>query len=281
MAQALILRLWLEKNTIYTRQSEHADKQDPTADFLFGDRRGYCVHLAHSMAFLLRSLGIPSRVAAGYAAPEGRRKNGSSLLLQNQDAHAWAEFYLEGAGWVVMDVGPERSEEEPTPEVNSNLQRAMGELAREDSSAGKSEESKSEKPALSIPYGKLFLVLFLLLILVLYFIKIWRRIISRFSSSQIHRLSYRATLDRLAEVGLKRSFGETREAFALRINPPINYFREMTQLHLAQALGSESTITVLEWREMEKKIGKEIKLKFHFWRRHLGLLNPISWIGVK
>ncbi len=281
MAQALILRLWLEKNTIYTRQSEHADKQDPTADFLFGDRRGYCVHLAHSMAFLLRSLGIPSRVAAGYAAPEGRRKNGSSILLQNQDAHAWAELYLEGVGWVVMDVGPERSEEEPTPEVNSNLQRAMGELAREDSSAGKSEESKPEKSGLSIFYGYLLLGLFLLLILALYFIKIWRRIISRLSSSQIHRLSYRATLDRLAEVGLKRNFGETREVFAVRITPQINYFEQMTQMHLAKALGSKSTTVVLEWREMAKKIKKEIKIKFGFWRRLLGLLNPISWIGVK
>ena len=49
---------------------------DPTADFLFGDRIGYCVHFAHAAAYLLRARGLPARIAAGYVADESRRGSG-------------------------------------------------------------------------------------------------------------------------------------------------------------------------------------------------------------
>src|SRR5690242_4745759 len=47
-AQALAISAWLSKNSIYSLKSQHADAGDPTADFLFGDKIGYCVHFAHA-----------------------------------------------------------------------------------------------------------------------------------------------------------------------------------------------------------------------------------------
>src|SRR5678816_4796007 len=50
-AQALAIKLWLDKNMKYTRKERHKDAEDPTADFLFGDLKGYCVHSSHALVY--------------------------------------------------------------------------------------------------------------------------------------------------------------------------------------------------------------------------------------
>ncbi len=62
-AEAVAIKLWLDAHATYSTAHRHAGVPDPTADFLFGDRIGYCVHFAHSAVFLWRALGIP-RVSA-------------------------------------------------------------------------------------------------------------------------------------------------------------------------------------------------------------------------
>ena len=71
---------------------------DPTADFLFGDRTGYCVHFAHAAVLLWRALGIPARVGTGYRTEEDDRHGSSTILIRASDAHAWPELYLDGIG---------------------------------------------------------------------------------------------------------------------------------------------------------------------------------------
>ena len=74
--------------------------------FLFESRRGFCVHFASAMVVMLRCLGIPARVAAGFAPGvyEGRIK---AFLVRESDAHAWVEVYFPGHGWVAFDPTPE------------------------------------------------------------------------------------------------------------------------------------------------------------------------------
>lgn len=86
---------------------------DSVDDFLFGSKRGYCEHFSSSFVFFLRAAGIPARVVTGY---QGGQWNASEnyLLVTQADAHAWAEVWLEGQGWVRFDptaaVAPERIE---------------------------------------------------------------------------------------------------------------------------------------------------------------------------
>ena len=128
--RAMAIKRWLEKNTIYTRNPVVPDGVDPTTSFLFGDHRGYCVHLAHAMAYLLRSLGIPARTAGGYMVGSERRGTGSSILLQSTDLHSWPEIYLERVGWVVVDASPERSEDPHPPGADAAAQSHFGERNR-------------------------------------------------------------------------------------------------------------------------------------------------------
>ena len=74
--------------------------RDSVDDFLFGTQEGFCEHYASAFVFLMRAAGIPARVVTGYQG--GWEANGY-LLVRQSDAHAWAEIWREGTGWVRVD----------------------------------------------------------------------------------------------------------------------------------------------------------------------------------
>lgn len=83
-------------------------------DFLFRTRRGFCEHYASSFVFLMRAAGVPARVVAGYQGGEPSPM-GDYWLVRQLDAHAWAEVWLPGKGWTLVDptaaVAPQRIEQ--------------------------------------------------------------------------------------------------------------------------------------------------------------------------
>lgn len=79
----------------------------PLVDFLFTTRQGFCQHFAGSMALMLRTLGIPSRVVVGYTPGQLDPDSGEWVVL-DRDAHSWVEALLPGAGWVSFDPTPGR-----------------------------------------------------------------------------------------------------------------------------------------------------------------------------
>ncbi|MEA3301741.1 MAG: DUF3488 and transglutaminase-like domain-containing protein, partial [Pseudomonadota bacterium] len=86
---------------------------NPVDEFLFESRRGFCEHYASSFVTLMRVAGIPSRLVTGYQGGE-INPLGGHLIVRQSDAHAWAEVWLVGEGWVRIDptaaVAPERVE---------------------------------------------------------------------------------------------------------------------------------------------------------------------------
>jgi transglutaminase-like putative cysteine protease len=86
---------------------------EPMDEFLFDSRRGFCEHYAASFAFMVRSVGIPARVVAGYQGGEINPLNGT-VVVHQFDAHAWNEVWFEGRGWVRVDptaaIAPDRIE---------------------------------------------------------------------------------------------------------------------------------------------------------------------------
>jgi transglutaminase-like putative cysteine protease len=79
----------------------------PLVDFVTHTHQGYCQHFAGAMALMLRYLGIPSRVAAGFTS--GRYdKNNSEWVVSDRNAHAWVEVWFRGWGWLPFDPTPGR-----------------------------------------------------------------------------------------------------------------------------------------------------------------------------
>lgn len=95
----------LRSEFIYTLETERHPVRDPLAHFLFDTRRGYCEYFASAMAVMLRTLGVPSRVATGFQS--GYYNDVSGLrVIRASDAHAWVEAWFEGRGWVPFDPTP-------------------------------------------------------------------------------------------------------------------------------------------------------------------------------
>lgn len=86
---------------------------DPTDEFLFDTRRGFCEHYSAAFVVLMRAAGLPARVVVGYQGGEFNPGN-RSFIVRQSDAHAWAEVWLAGRGWIRVDptaaIAPERIE---------------------------------------------------------------------------------------------------------------------------------------------------------------------------
>jgi len=77
---------------------------DALTDFLIENKTGFCEQYATGMAVMLRSIGIPARVAIGFT--QGTRQSDGSWLITTKDAHAWVEVRFDQHGWVQFDPTP-------------------------------------------------------------------------------------------------------------------------------------------------------------------------------
>ena len=278
LARAYAIKRYLEREGFYTLRSSHKDDRDPTASFLFGSMRGYCVHFAHAAAYLLRSQGIAARVALGYAVQTTKRGGGSAVLVMADRAHAWPEIHLDGIGWVTFDIYPERTDMPPPSVVDYDLEKLLGELARSDKTAGLRPDGKP----IEIPWaliGAVSLGTLAWLLLMAYLIKGYRRLAPRLRPAAYPRLAYVAVLDRLSELGARRRRGETRERHAARLRELTPSFDKLTRLHLSLALGAGGGADRgPEVARLEAQVRAELRGAVHPVRRALALLNPIGWI---
>ncbi len=101
---------WIRADFAYTLDTPLLGRHT-VDEFLFDEKAGFCEHYSGAFVVLMRSAGIPARVVTGYVGGY-RNPVGDYWLVRRSDAHAWAEVWLEGRGWVRVDptaaVAPER-----------------------------------------------------------------------------------------------------------------------------------------------------------------------------
>ncbi|WP_165569243.1 DUF3488 and transglutaminase-like domain-containing protein [Schaalia suimastitidis] len=107
-AQALALQQWFtsgaffyDENAPYTEQTM-PDNPYAVMEALLERRSGYCVHYASTFAVMMRTLGVPSRVAVGYVS----RAQLGATNVASRDLHAWPEIHVDGVGWVAYEPTP-------------------------------------------------------------------------------------------------------------------------------------------------------------------------------
>ncbi len=289
--QALAVKLWMDQNLTYSTRHRHANVPDPAADFLFGDRIGYCTHFAHSAVFMWRTLGIPARIGMGYAI-NGEAREGSALMVRSGDGHAWPELYVEGLGWVVVDISAKKNLDPPAKPVDKEVQRKLGEMARQEPEEPLKEEKPGRLKAKSKthwPWRTIFAALAAAAVLLLYGMKLWRRLAPRFAgAATVPRIGYRAALDMLSELGLAREHGETRESFARRVEETLPAFGKMTAMHIedsfgdpARPLADRPECSKDQWKRDLRQLRGELGTIARGWRAWLGRLNPASFFASK
>ena len=85
--------------------------RDAVDEFWFDRKLGFCEHFAAAFVVVMRALDVPSRIVTGYQGTDALPQDGYYIVRQS-NAHAWAEFWQPGQGWVRVDpttaVAPER-----------------------------------------------------------------------------------------------------------------------------------------------------------------------------
>jgi len=108
------IQRWINQTEFRYTLSPPPLDEDRIDSFLFETKAGFCEHYSSSFTFMMRAVGIPARVVAGYQGGEMSR-GGNVWEVRQMDAHAWSEVWLEGQGWVRVDptafVAPERVEQ--------------------------------------------------------------------------------------------------------------------------------------------------------------------------
>ncbi|WP_430296077.1 transglutaminase TgpA family protein [Sinomonas sp. B1-1] len=117
--RAVAIQAWL-RTFQYSERAPVEDGYDGTGmdvlETFLQKRSGYCIHFAAAMAVMARIVGIPSRIAVGFAPgrPTGQTvaiPSAQALTeyqVDGRDAHAWPELYFEGLGWVPFEPTPSR-----------------------------------------------------------------------------------------------------------------------------------------------------------------------------
>ena len=113
-AAAAALEAWFRQPSlgrfIYDEQPPVAPANTPPlVDFVTNTKRGYCQHFAGAMALMLRYLGIPARVAAGFTSGSYDADK-HEWTVTDHEAHDWVEVYFPGWGWIPFDPTPGRGQ---------------------------------------------------------------------------------------------------------------------------------------------------------------------------
>lgn len=103
--KAVAMERYLRTHFGYTLDLSRSVPRDPLAYFLFERKKGHCEYFASSMAVMLRSLHIPSRIVTGFRGGEFNDLTGQ-YVVRASNAHSWVEAYFPGQGWVSFDPTP-------------------------------------------------------------------------------------------------------------------------------------------------------------------------------
>jgi transglutaminase-like putative cysteine protease len=104
------LETWLRTNSqfVYEEQPPRPPPGVPAlVDFVTRTREGYCQHYAGAMALMLRYLGIPARVAAGFTSGSYDAEE-NTWTVTDRNAHTWVEVWFGNYGWLAFDPTPGR-----------------------------------------------------------------------------------------------------------------------------------------------------------------------------
>ena len=120
------IRAYLEKNMTYSTATDVYDGQkDFVENFLTESKIGHSVHFASAATLMFRYYGIPSRYVEGYLiTPDDikDKKSGDTIDISGQNGHAWTEIYIDGMGWVPVEMTPEYYDVMEEPDLTAGLE---------------------------------------------------------------------------------------------------------------------------------------------------------------
>lgn len=151
---ALQVAAYVKQSGTYTLTPKKAPRgQDVAEYFLTEGHEGYCVHFASATTALLQAMGVPTRYTLGYRAAIASPDTWTDIT--EQTAHAWAEVYEAGLGWVPIEstagfsdslIGQQPSNPQTTPRTTETPKPTPKETAPEPSASVQPTAGETQNP---------------------------------------------------------------------------------------------------------------------------------------
>jgi len=145
---AVVVEEWLRTNREYSLDVDRPDGNIADS-FLFEMEAGYCTYYATTMVTMLRTQGVPARMAVGYNA--GQQVEEDRFAVRGVNSHAWVEVYFPEIGWVAFEPTP--------PDPRQEAEQAAVDRARAEGSdavdTAETEPSSSGPGEITLPEEEL------------------------------------------------------------------------------------------------------------------------------
>ena len=209
-----LVRSWLNERCRYSADAAASAGADPVLYFLNESHAGNSTQFASAAVLLCRMVGLPARYVVGYAAPQSlftAAGDGSfRAVLQDDNAHAWAEIYLAGQGWTPLEVTPGMAAELTEGELATDAVQAGQDATDSDTPLPARQEDNS--PAEAPQCAPLLWVLPTVLLLVALTLALLRR--TRRTPLQSVQAEFCALHRKMRRCGLAAEVSSDEAAFA-------------------------------------------------------------------
>jgi len=227
--QAIAIKEYLTENFTYTLNPPEVPKDSDFVEYFLKTRMGYCTYYASAMAVLARTAGIPARYCEGFLLTNAPHED-FVYTVTGERAHAWAELYFEGIGWIPFDATPigQPSTSPPPPPVGTGSPEmpTPEPTPAESNVEGTPKEERHDLPSWA---GWLIAILLILvvnaLLIIAHRIRYSSRIlVAKYGRRNAIEIWWRSVLDLLVQQDriFERRPGETAFALSARIGKLID-----------------------------------------------------------
>lgn len=207
------VRSYLNEHCTYTGDSpQPADGADPVLYFLNESHAGSSTQFASAAVVLCRMLDLPARYVVGYAAPQSlfaESDGGWQAVLQDDNAHAWAEVYLAGQGWTPLETTPGMLSELTEDQLTANANAVP---TADDTETPLPAATPAPEADPTAPQARAFWWL-LPLAVVLAALAVWGIARARRTPADTVRAEFRALYKKMCRCGLSEEVSSDQEEF--------------------------------------------------------------------
>ena len=144
------VRSTLEAHASYTKIPGSTPRgNDYVEYFLYENKQGVCTHFASAAVLLFRLYGIPARYVEGYLVRDLESGNGAQAIM-DEAAHAWAEIYVKGVGWIPIEVTPGFIDEADLADSNDGQDSTISSDQLENATNPAEPETQVEEPQATV-----------------------------------------------------------------------------------------------------------------------------------
>lgn len=222
------IQSWLEEKLVYDEQVKTLNGSSDFLQYtLEGSGSGYSVHYATAATLMLRYFGVPARYVEGYflsAAEAASYQPGQSITLTEIHAHAWAEYYLPGVGFVPFEVTPGYIDDEELELGGSLAQQEQTYTGDHLKYAQVEQPERIEEPEqkrFSFSMKPIYLLYFLLVIFLILFIIVF-----------VKRYKFRRTIRTIDQA-------DNRECITMRFGYTVRLRHSCVHTHMIGAQRAE------------------------------------------